>query len=451
MSDHVAFGTFNRLRGLVQGDGLRAQLLRGGVGSAVIQVANRALSLALGILLARTLGAEGYGVYAYAFAIMSLLMVFAEAGVPTLLLREVAAAQGREEWGVLRGALRRSRQFVAFTSITMALLGLAVLMAFAGETTTASQQTIGMMLLVLPVAALVKTSAHAMRGLHRVVTGQSVELLFRPLLVLLFVAAIFGVWPSLREPQYAMAAQFAAALLVLAASTYLLRRYLPDAALCVAHEYRSREWLRSALPFTLIGGAGIINNQADIIMLGWFRPADEIGVYRVATQGSILVAFGLQAVSAVAAPQFARLYAQGDRERLQRLVTMSGRAVLLAALPVALAFILAGGAIAKAVFGADFVASHTPMAILAVGQLSLGLLGLSGPLLSMAGYEAPISRAIWVSAITNVLLNLLFIPILGTAGAALSSAATVIGWHVHLYVFAKKTINISVFPLKRMG
>jgi len=73
-----------RLLSLATGEGLKARLIRGGLGSAGIQAANRVLTLALGIVLARGLGAEGYRVYAYAFALMSLLMVAAEANTPHL-------------------------------------------------------------------------------------------------------------------------------------------------------------------------------------------------------------------------------------------------------------------------------------------------------------------------------------------------------------------------------
>jgi O-antigen/teichoic acid export membrane protein len=294
------------------------------MGGAGIQVVNRLLALALGIILARTLGADGYGVYAYAFAIMSLLMVAAEAGVPTLLMREVAAAQGREEWGVLRGALQRAGQLVALTSMFVSLAGLLVLWWFAEKLELTTLYTTGLMLLVLPVAALSKTLEHAMRGLHRVVIGMSVEMLLRPLLVLVFVAALFLIWPNLREPQYAMASQLTAATLVLLVGMIVLRRFTPLASKQTQAEYRSKVWLKSALPFTLIGGAGIINNQTDIIMLGWFRPSDEVGIYRVATQGAILVAFSLQVGSAVVAPHFARLYSKGDKERLQQQYLLQG-------------------------------------------------------------------------------------------------------------------------------
>ena len=83
-----------------------------------------------------------------------------------------------------------------------------------------------------------------------------------------------------------MAAQLAAALVVLIVGVWVLRHILPADSRGVPVEYRSRQWLKSALPFTLIGGAGIINNQAAIIMLGWFGSVQEVGIYRGGDPGS---------------------------------------------------------------------------------------------------------------------------------------------------------------------
>ena len=47
------------------------------------------------------------------------------------------------------------------------------------------------------------------------VVGQAVDMLIRPLLVLIIVAAVFMAWPDQRQPQVAMAAQLLGALVVL--------------------------------------------------------------------------------------------------------------------------------------------------------------------------------------------------------------------------------------------
>lgn len=437
------------IRGLATGYGLKARLIRGGLGSAGIQAANRVLTLALGIILARSLGAEGYGVYTYAFAIMSLLMVIAEAGVPTLLMREVAASLGREEWGLLRGALIRGGQFVGLVATCVSVIGLIVLWCLAEGLSTSVLYTTALMLLVLPVSALCKTIAHALRGLHHVVLGQAVNMLIRPLLVVLLVGIGFLLWPDLRQPQYAMAAQLIGVAVVLLVGILFLRRFLPAQGKTATPEYRSRDWLKSALPFTLIGGAGIINNHADIIMLGWFTGSDDVGIYRVAVQGATLVAFGLQAANAVVAPQFARLYALGDMARLQRLVTLSARVILVAALPVALIFIFAGGAVVGWVFGPEFIIAHLPLAILSIGQLINAGFGSVGFLLNMTGYEDVVAHILWQTALVNIALNIILIPLYDTAGAGVATSASLALWNMLLYRQVRDRIGLISTAFRR--
>lgn len=434
---------FDRVLAQSQGDGLRARLIRGGLGSAGIQAVNRVLALALGIVLARTLGAEGYGVYAYAFALMSLIMVAAEAGVPTLLVREVAASEGRGEWGRLRGVLRRAGQFVALASTTIAVLGLLVLWWLADSLTPAVLYTTTLMLLVLPLSAGAKTVVHAMMGLNRVVIGQAVDMLVRPAMVLALVGTVFLLWPDWQQPQIAMAAQLLAAVVALILGWLILRRLTPGEARTAPPVYQSRDWLRSALPFTLIGGAGIINNQTDIIMLGWFTGSEQVGIYRVAMQGAMLVAFSLQVVNAVVAPQFSRLYAQGDMVRLQRLVTQSAQVILLAALPMALAFILAGGVAVAWVFGGEFAAAHLPLAILAAGQLVNAGFGSVGFLLNMTGHENLVARILWQTALLNIALNAALIPFYDMDGAAVATAVSLTTWNLLLYRQVKGKLHIT--------
>lgn len=434
-------------RNKLSGDGLKAQLIRGGLGSAGVQAVNRFLALALGIVLARSLGTEGYGIYAYAFAIMSLLLVLAEAGVPTLLMREIAASQGGEEWGLLRGALRCGLQSVALVATCVSVMGLLVLWWRVGSLPLPVLNTTAFMLLVLPALALCKTVAHVLCGLHRVVIGQAIVMLIRPLLVLVIVGTGFLLWPNLREPHYAMVGQLVSAIVVLLIGALTLQRLLPAEVKTSVPEYRSREWFRSALPFTLIGGAGVINSHADIVLLGWFVSNEDVGIYRVAVQGASLVAFGLQAVNSIVAPQFAKLYAQHDTVRLQRLVTSSARVVLLAALPFALLFTFGGGLVAEWVFGAEFSKAHAPLAILAVGQLINAAFGSVGFLLNMTGHERVVFRILWQTALFNLVMNFVLIPLIGMSGAAIATAITLMIWNFLLYreVISRLSIFSTAF------
>lgn len=441
MSTETVLSHIRRLVG--SRSSFRGQLVRGGVGSALIQVINRLLALALGVVLARGLGAEGYGIYAYAFALMTLLMVFAELGIPTLLMREVAASQARRDWPHLRGVLVRTLQIVLLSAVTLAGIAALLLWLLSDGMSVNQSRTLVWVIALLPLTAATRAMMAVLQGLQHVVKAQAVEMLFRPALVLLGIGGIFAFFPDMRLPQYAMLVQLGGAIIVLCAAAVLLYLYLPRPVHSTTAQYQTRQWLANAMPLTLIGGAGIINNQTDILMLGFFQPPEEVGIYRVAVQGAVLVAFGLQAANAVIAPQFARLYAQGDHARLQRLVTVSARIILIAALPVALTFILAGDVIASWVFGPEFTQSHTPMAILAAGQLVNAAMGSVGFLLNMTGHERDVARTLLITAGLNILLNLFLIPLFGMAGAAVATAVSLILWNIMLYKIVKKRIGIN--------
>lgn len=423
------------------GGGLRAQLLRGGIGSAGVQVINRGLSVVLGVVLARGLGAVGYGIYAYAFAIMNLLMVCAEAGMPILLMREVASTEARAEWGVLRGALIRGGQLVLVASTSISIGGLIVLFAVADSVSTTVLYTTGLMLLVLPPAALARTAGYAIRGLRRVVIGQAVDMLLRPSLVLLIVGLAFLAFPSLRKPEYAMTAQLGAALIVSCIGVCVLKHFLPLKARAAPAQYRTSYWIKSALPFILIGGAGVINGQTDIIMLGWFRPAAEVGIYRVAAQGGVLVVFFLNAAGSALAPYFAKMYSSGDSDRLRRLYRTVTIVVILVSLPIALALIAFSGTLISFVFGSEYARAALPLSILAVGYLLNAVFGPVGALLQMVGRERPTAKLLWLSAVLNVILNLILIPPYGAAGGALSTAFTVATYHAALRYIVRRDLG----------
>jgi len=422
---------------------LRAQLLRGGIGSSFIQVANRIFGLFLGLVLARNLGPEGYGVYTYALAIMMMLMVVAEAGVPTLLVREIAAAYSQGEYGLIRGVLIRGAQLVAFIAIIITLTGIMLLWWGADNLNADVYYTTLLMLFVLPIIALITTFTRALRGLNRVVIGQAIEILLRPFLLLLIIASIFVALPTLHQPQYVMAAELFVALLGLVISLFVLNRLIPKEMRNIQTQYRSRQWLKSALPFTLIGGAGVIHNQTDIIMLGWLGSAEDVGIYRVAILGSSLVVFGLQIANIVLAPHFATLYSQGNFIKLQRLLTVSARVILSIAIPIGLILLLTGEDLIVWIFGIEFLASYTPLVILVVGQIIKISFGPAATLIYMSGLEKESVRLLWQAALINILLNAVLIPKYGLSGAATASALSMIIWEGSLFLKAYKRLGLN--------
>ncbi len=422
--------------------GFRVPLVRDGMSSGLIQAVNRALTLVLSIVLARGLGTESYGIYAYSFAIMGLVMLLSEVGVPNLLVREVAASHGRREWGLLRGVFLRSRQLVMAASLTVSGIALTVLLLRRPVLSEEEFYTLLVMFGMLPAASLGKVTVAGLRGLHRVLLGQTVDLILRPVLVLGLISLFFVFWPDRRDAYYAMGAQFIAAIAVLVTALLLVRMHLPKEVRGVAAQARDREWIRSALTFTLASGALVINSRVDAIMLGWFREPSDVGIYRVAAQSAIFAVFAMQAASAVLGPRFSNLYGRDDIETLKRIFRVSSVIVGAFSFVVFLLFLLLGRQILDVLFGAEYLAAAAPLAVLAGGYSVNALCGPVGLLLQMTGHEALTARVLWGTAILNIALNAGLIPFYGPTGAAAATACSVALYHLILRVRAWKILGI---------
>lgn len=442
-----------RIHRLTSGNGLRAQLLRGGAGSLAIKAVHAALAFALAVVLARTLGPEGYGVYSFALAITMLAAIPAQVGVPQLVVRETAKAQANGNYGLMRGLWRWGNVAVAlFSALALAVVvGILWFTDIGGDGARVATLMIGIAL--IPVIALANVRGACLRGLRKVVQGQLPESIIRPAL-LLFLVLVWGTWFVEDElnPQMAMGFYVLAAVLAFIIGAWLLRRSRPaELGERPVPEYHSSAWRKAVIPLAMITGLQLINNYADLIILGIFRTDEEVGIYRAVFQVALLVIFGLQAMNQVLQPHFARLYEQGEMAKLQRLVTTSARAILALALPPVLIFMVFGAELLGWVFGDAFRAGGVALAILAAGQLVNAGMGSVGMLLNMTGHERDTMHGITVAAASNVVLNVILVPPFGMVGAAAASALTLVLWNLLLRNFVNSRLGLEslAFGLSR--
>ena len=88
------------------------RLLRDGVGTFVLKGVNAGFTFLSTVLLARLLGAEGYGLYAYALALVTLVGTPVHTGLPILVVRQTASGMASGQYNLVRAhgcGLRRLR------------------------------------------------------------------------------------------------------------------------------------------------------------------------------------------------------------------------------------------------------------------------------------------------------------------------------------------------------
>jgi O-antigen/teichoic acid export membrane protein len=422
---------------------LRVQLVKAVRGSVVMRVVSLAATLVGSVVLARALGPTNFGLYAYVFAIVTLLALPSQVGIPTLLVRETANAHLTEDWARLKGLWTWATRVILLIAVVVATIVIGIVFWNEDRLSVELRWTFATGLVLVPLIALGNARGSALQGLRFIVWGQLPEGVIRPLLLTAFVGVA---WPTSGyvPASTAMAWHVLAASLAFVVGGMLLWHARPNGVSTAIGDFtRSGQWWRSAIPLALISALQVVGNQCGIIILGWFRPEAEAGLYKVATSAAALALFGMQTATVVIAPHLARLHTSGDRETLQRMTNIGAIMALAITIPVFLIFVMGGRELIVYAYGIDYVEVYVPLVILASGQMVNAMFGCVGVLLGMTGHEREAARWLAVSALVNIALCILLIPEFGTVGAAIASALSIATWNVAFWWIGMRRLGID--------
>ena len=150
----------------------------------------------------------------------------------------------------------------------------------------------------------------------------------------------------------------------------------------------------------------------------------------MAQRGGDIGAFGLTSVGYTAGPEIARLYATGDRERLQRVLHRAALFAFAVAACVFVGYAIADQRLLRWVFGAGFERAYAPLLIYAGVQAINAFFGVNSTVLVMCGRERMVTFALFVSVTIQVLASPPLISAFGSSGAALSLALSFLIWNL---------------------
>lgn len=413
-------------------------IVRGSGIAFFLQGVGALLSYLLQLVLARWMGEEAYGNFSYAYNWAQLLAVFGACGFTISILNFLPGYIAAQTWGLVRGVLSIFRHITFGASSLLALGLMALFFVFPQE--GIDQMVLLAGLSLTPLIALKDVHTEAIRGSNYVGLAYGPPYVLQPLLVLGITLGILNLSGRL-SAGHAVLALALSLLMVIVAQNVILRRVLPKAWLGAA-VYATREWLQPTYAFLVIQGALVLTSRADVVVLGFFFGAGEVGVYYAAARTAFLISFILAAVNAVVAPKISPLYNKADRMRLQGLVSggtrLSGSVALLAT-----ALMIAFSQPILQLFGEEFVVAKTSLIILALGHLVNAVTGPVGYLLHLTGHQR-VSGAIYSGgAITSIILAFILVPRLGIKGAAMATATTLALQNLIMYGLVRRYLRID--------
>lgn len=424
-------------------DGKGALLLyRGAAGAFAVQVGGAGLGLAVHVVIARLLGAAGYGTYTLALTWVSVLSVLALLGQGIGVVRFVPTYVHGEAWSQLRGLRRGASAVVLAASGAVSLLGGCLVYLLRSRLGEGLEITMLAGFVLLPVLTQLQLSGALHRGLKRAASSSAFNSLVRPTLLLALVLGYsFGLHARLTAP-LAMGATCLAALGALVASERFLNRAWPPEARRASPRYETRSWLTVGGQLFFLAVIGIVLNRVDVLVLGGMTGAADVGPYYAAVQIGAISAYGLNAVNTILAPLIAERYAAGDRDALAKLVH---RAAWLTFSVTGLVCLVAAGLgrWILGLFGPGFEVAYIPLLIILGGQCVNAASGPVGFLMTMTRFERQAPAIFGGGAVVNVLLSVLLIPQLGILGAATATATATVVWNVAALVFVRRNLDVN--------
>lgn len=429
-------------RSVGTGDTLVGRLARASTVAFGTYAASACVTYLAQLTVARAIGAEGYGNYAFALAWMTILAYLAALGFDVSVMRFVAAYRAQGQWGLLRGVIQYADRSAGLAGVTVVGIGLIGLVWVGRGIPDTQRITLMIGLPLVPLWALVWIRCAVVRALGGVLTALAPDRIVREgFLILLIGTALLLRWP-VGAPQ-AMTATVLSGLIAFGMTSLAMHWWRRVAVLPKPAAYDVRSWRRTTLPLLTLAVTETVINRTGVVLLGWFGLVRDAGVYSLASNVALLVLLPRMALNALFAPLVADLFARGDQPGLRALIVRTAWWTLLGAAGVALLLCLIAHPVLQ-LLGPSFSTGVSALRILLVGQLIASAAGPQLFLLTMTGHEREAACLQLVVAVVNIALSALFIWQAGLTGAALAATIVQLGLTAGLALLIWRKLRLAL-------
>jgi O-antigen/teichoic acid export membrane protein len=392
----------------------------------------RLLKMGLVIYAARVLGVQGWGIFSYAISIASLLMIFTDIGLSDFILREATQKKDGNQKII-------STAF--FIKITILTLGAFLVISVGPLFSHIKEAT-----LLLPIIAFV-LFFDSLRELGLYINRASEKMERDMIVKTLTNGIIFGLGVILLKIELAPKS-IALAYAIGSAVGFITIAVLIRKDVKVFRAHIDQKLIgpifRTIWPFTLVTLIGVLMGNIDVYLLGIWKNATEIGLYAAMQRIPQFILILPSMIAVATFPLISRL-AENDQERSRIALEKTLSLIMLLGIPVTFGILILGSNIVYLVFGPAYINAVPILRILILSMLSsFPMVALSNAVFAH-NEQRVLVPAYATGILTNILLNLIFIPQWGAQGAALAAGISTIIITTIIWYKKKKTSYFEVF------
>lgn len=395
------------------------------------------LNVGIGIILARCLGADGYGLYKFLLTLYSISIVIFGVGIPAAMVKFVS--ETKED-------APQAGKIITTGVIASLLLGIIctlVIIIFSGLLADVFRiEELSSMILYLapifPFSLCANSLLGTLNGLRRMrsyaiaIILQNIALLISSLLL---ISLGFGVAGVLLGLLISIIIQF----------IYLLWQNKTFIRIAI----RSlRDLLEKILAFgsklMAVNFVQTIVYNADIMIIGYLLTVSDVGYYGIAMGLSKLLWVLPSSVQMISYPAVSEFHSKKNISGINDILNASMKYTAIMVLPAGLILGLFAADIIHFIFGIEFEESIAPLYILSSGIAIASIWVSIGSVLSGVGRPDIVLRITILAAIIDISMNLALIPIFGINGAAIAAISSYLFSMAMTLFFIRKIVTIDI-------
>ena len=415
--------------------------LKNVAGSGGVKITALVLAFILQLLCVRVMGEEDYGRYIYAMTWMLGLLLIVVSAVDSSAMRFISQYDrpdmGSLKSGYLAWATKRMNRNLAI------VIGGGILMGAALAHMNANFSLGVFLVLMTSIYASSRSRlfAASLQAMKRPAAANFPQSVLLPLLAMTGLMLVY--WLGLPVGAVEMACIYVAvSYLVYFWIAKLHGRANPVASEEAGAFRESEHWRRFSNQMFLLGLTGLVLSRFDLLLLGVYLSAEEVGVYNVCARLAEVCSFALVVSNTWVGPMISRHYHQQEHAKLQHLLTYSGRLVAALTSVAALGVVLLGPLL-LGWYGPNFQDGYVALIVLSVGQMLNALFGPVGFILTMTGHSDVALRIYGIAMLSMTSASLLLIPMYGINGAAVASVIGVVAWNLLMCIYVIRRLKLD--------
>lgn len=400
-------------------------------GTAVIYIGN-IIGMIFGfiglVLFARFFTAEEYGIFSLGVTLLNITTAISMLGLDQGLPRQIAYYIAQNKKMETLTIIKLSIIFVLITGIALSSLIFIlsdVISSYIFQIPKFSLP-IKIFCIGIPFTILINIFISIYRGFKKVKEKVIFLDITRSLLFPLFLFPII----LIKVPFTWGISAYVLSLIV--TSLFFIVYYIKKTPLAIKNVKKNLEFnvgkklLIFSLPLLLVMIMYQVMAWTDILMLGFYKDAETVGYYNAASPLGKFVSSALGAMLFSYTPIVSEYYAKNKYDELKKSYKILTKWVCSATFPLALILFFFPSMILNILFGKEYIFAALTLQILVAGYFINNLFGPNGATLTAIGKTKFLMYATGLTALINIILNIILIPLYSINGAAIATVISVI-------------------------